>query len=59
MTNPIWPGRLASLLPSGEAQKACRAEGLCDKATAGTDQVGRDGMFTKAKHVKQGDLFGI
>ena len=35
MTNPIRPGRLASLLGNGEARKACRAEGLCAKATAG------------------------
>ena len=41
MTNSIRPGQLASLLVKGEAQtetevsEACRAEGLCVKATAG------------------------
>ncbi len=35
MTNPIRPCRPASLLDNGEARKACRAEGLCAKATAG------------------------
>ena len=35
MTNPFRPCRPASLRGSGEARKACRAEGLCVKATAG------------------------
>jgi hypothetical protein len=35
MTNPFRPGRPASLLVNGEARKACRAEGLCEKAAAG------------------------
>ena len=37
-------------------EKACRAEGLCAKATAGAVQVVGDGNALKAKHVKQGDL---
>ena len=41
MTNPFRPGRPASLLVNGEAQKACRAEGLCAKATAGVKSTAR------------------
>ncbi len=58
MTNPFRPGRPASLLDNGEAQKACRAEGLCAKATAGVESGGWGRNAQKAKHVKQRDPRG-
>lgn len=44
-------------LPVVKPRKACRAEGLCVKATAGGgSKVVGDGMLVTGHHVKQGDL---
>jgi len=57
MTNSIRPVHSASLPEQGEAQKACRAEGLCVQATAGAVRW-LETECQKARHVKQGDLSG-
>ena len=63
MTNSIRPGRLASLLGNGEARtdanalEACRAEGLCVKATAGAARWVETGC-TEGQTPKQRDPRG-
>ena len=63
ITNSIRPGRLASLLANGEAQtdanvsEACRAEGLCVKATAGAVRWVETGC-TEGQTPKQRDPRG-